>query len=224
MIGNRGKRLSQYLGDYVVFDLETTGVRQGVDRIVEISAIRVRSHHPAGEYTTLADPEMHIPKAATAVNGITDEMVEGAPKMADAVQGFLDFIGNDILVGHNIHTFDLNFICQAAMETLGAELKNDYVDTLYLSRRLLPQLSHHRLSDVSEYFGISTAGAHRALADCTMNQKCYEELGKLLEETRKTQPDVLCPLCGAEMVKRKGKYGEFYGCSNFPGCRGTRKL
>ena len=110
MIGNRGKRLSQYLGDYVVFDLETTGVRQGVDRIVEISAIRVRSHQPAGEYTTLADPEMHIPKAATAVNGITDEMVEGAPKMADAVQGFLDFIGNDILVGHNIHTFDLNFI------------------------------------------------------------------------------------------------------------------
>ena len=56
MIGNRGKRLSQYLGDYVVFDLETTGVRQGVDRIVEISAIRVRSHQPAGEYTTLADP------------------------------------------------------------------------------------------------------------------------------------------------------------------------
>lgn len=78
MIGNRGKRLSQYLGDYVVFDLETTGIRQGLDRIVEISAIRVRSHQPAGHYTTLADPEMHIPKAATAVNGITDEMVKGA--------------------------------------------------------------------------------------------------------------------------------------------------
>ena len=89
---------------------------------------------------------------------------------------------------------------------------------------LLPQLSHHRLSDVSEHFGISTAGAHRALADCTMNQKCYEELGKMLEETRKVQPEVLCPKCGAEMVKRKGKYGEFYGCSNYPTCRGTRKL
>lgn len=224
MIRNRGTRLSQYLGDYVVFDLETTGIRQGLDRIVEISAIRVRSHKPAGQYTTLVDPEMHIPKAATAVNGITDEMVKDAPKMAEAVQGFLDFIGDDILVGHNIHTFDLNFICEAAMETLGAELKNDYIDTLYLSRKYLPQLSHHRLSDVSGYFGISTAGAHRALNDCIMNQKCYEELGKLLQETRKTQPDILCPLCGAEMVKRKGKYGEFYGCSNFPGCRGTRKL
>lgn len=223
MVRNRGKRLSQYVADYVVFDLETTGVRPGFDKIIEISAVKVRGHKPADQYATLVDPKMHIPGAATAVNGITDEMVKGAPGIAESVQGFLDFIGDDILVGHNIHTFDLNFICDAAMEALGVAVGNDYIDTLYLARKCLPQLPHHRLSDVSEYFHISTAGAHRALNDCIMNQGCYEGLGKMLEEARKTQPEILCPQCGAEMVRRKGKYGEFYGCSNYPGCRGTRK-
>lgn len=223
MIRNRGKRLSQYVGDYVVFDLETTGIRPGFDKIIEISAVKVRSHKAADQYSTLVDPQMHIPEAATAVNGITDEMVKGAPRIEEAVQDFLRFIGDDILVGHNIHTFDMNFICDAAMKVLGTEIANDYIDTLYLSRKCLPQLSHHRLSDISEYFHISTAGAHRALNDCIMNQECYERLGELLQKNKMNQPEIRCPQCGAEMVRRRGKYGEFYGCSNFPGCRGIRK-
>ena len=151
-------------------------------------------------------------------------MVNGAPSTEEAIRGFLNFIGDDILVGHNIHTFDMNFICDAAMKAFGAEIANDYIDTLYLSRKCLPQLSHHRLADVSEYFHISTAGAHRALNDCIMNQECYERLGKLLQESKKSQLEILCPQCGAEMVRRRGKYGEFYGCSNYPACRGTRKV
>lgn len=224
MVRNKGRRLSRYVADYVVFDLETTGIRQNLDRIIEISAVKVRGHKVTEQYTTLVDPQMHIPRAATAVNGITDEMVKDAPQTEEAVLGFLDFVGNDILVGHNIHTFDTNFIYDAAMEICGAEVGNDYIDTLYLARKCLPQLSHHKLSDVSEHFHISTAGAHRALNDCIMNQKCYEELGKIWEKTMQAQPDIRCPQCGAEMIKRKGKYGEFYGCSDFPRCRGTRKL
>lgn len=223
MTGNRGNRLNQYLENYVVFDLETTGIRQGFDKIIEISAVRVRNHKVADQYSTLVNPQMHIPGAATAVNGITDEMVNDAPGTEVAVRGFMDFIGDDVLVGHNIHTFDMNFICDAAMKAFGTEIANDYIDTLYLSRKCLPQLPHHRLADVSEYFHISTAGAHRALNDCIMNQECYERLGKLLLKIQKIQPEILCPQCGAEMVKRRGKYGEFYGCSNYPACRGTRK-
>ena len=108
MTGNRGKRLNRYVEDYVVFDLETTGVRPGLDRIIEISALKVRGHQVEDQYTTLVNPEMRIPRAATAVNGITDEMVKDAPEMEEAVRGFLDFVGNDILVGHNIHTFDID--------------------------------------------------------------------------------------------------------------------
>lgn len=223
MMRNKGRRLSRYVKDYIVFDLETTGINSNTDEIIEISAIRVRSHEPVEEYSTLVNPERYIPAAATAVNHITDEMVKDAPKLEEALTGFLAFIGNDILVGHNIHQFDMNFIYQGARR-LDMEVENDYIDTLSVARQCLPQLSHHRLSDVSEYFGISTAGAHRALNDCSMNQKCYEALGKILQEKRKTQPEILCPKCGSEMIKRSGKYGEFYGCSNFPGCRGTRKI
>lgn len=222
--GNKGKRLNQYISDYVVFDLETTGVRPDADEIIEISAIQVRGHKAVNEFSTLVNPGIHIPSAASRVNHITDDMVEEAPKLAQALEGFLEFAGNDILVGHNIHSFDLNFIYRGAMRILGAAVENDYIDTLYMARQCLPKLSHHKLSDVAAYFHISTAGAHRALNDCVMNQKCYEELGKILEQRRKTNPEIICPKCGSEMVKRSGKFGEFYGCGDFPRCRGTRKI
>ena len=224
MTENRGKRLNQYISDYVVFDLETTGVRPDFDEIIEISGIRVREHKVVEEFSTLVNPGMHIPSAASKVNHITDDMVAEAPEIAKVLGEFLEFVGSDILVGHNIHTFDLNFICRAAMRIFGVEVGNDYIDTLYMARKCLPQLSHHKLSDVADYFHISTAVAHRELADCAMNQKCYEELGKILKQIQKTQPQIRCPKCGAEMVKRKGMYGEFYGCSDFPRCRGTRKV
>lgn len=228
MKNTRGKRLNQYIGDYVVFDLETTGIRQNLDEIIEISAIQVRNHQVSGEYTTLVKPDMHIPAAATAVNNITDEMVADAPRLSEAMESFLNFIGDDILVGHNIHSFDMNFIHRASLMLYEAEIRNNYIDTLYMARKCLPQLSHHRLSDLAEHFHISTLGAHRALNDCRMNQKCYEEMGKILSKKanagNNSQTEITCPQCGAPMIRRKGKYGEFYGCSSFPGCRGTRRI
>ena len=110
------------------------------------------------------------------------------------------------------------------MQLFGKEIRNSYIDTLFMARTCLPQLPHHRLSDVSEYFGIETKGAHRALQDCVMNQKCYEALGKLLKSHPSDAGTVTCPRCGADMVKRKGMYGEFYGCTDFPNCRGTRNI
>ena len=120
---NKGRRLNDYLKDYVVFDLETTGINQNVDKIVEISAVKVCGHEIVGEYSTLVNPCMHIPAAATAVNGITDEMVADAPGIKEAVEGFVAFIGDSVLVGHNIHTFDTNFIYDAVWEEMGKELK-----------------------------------------------------------------------------------------------------
>ena len=148
-----------------------------------------------------------------------------------------------MLVGHNIHTFDMNFAYDAVWLAWGKELDNDYIDTLYMARRCLPQLAHHRLTDVSEYFHINTDGAHRALNDCLMNQKCYEELGIIWKEKEKMAAsarkgggkandavkgkadegeDLECPRCGGILCLRKGKFGAFYGCVNFPACRYTR--
>lgn len=240
-IRNKGKRLNGYRKNYVVFDLETTGINQNYDVIIEISAVKVREGEIAGEYSTLVNPGRHIPAGATAVNGITDEMVKNAPDIKVAMAGFLDFIGNSVLVGHNIHTFDMNFAYDAAWQALGKELCNDYIDTLYMARSCLPQLAHHRLTDVSEYFQINTEGAHRALNDCIMNQKCFEELGVIWREKEKKAAaagngtgksggkgnaegdgGLECPRCGGTLCLRKGKFGAFYGCVNFPACRYTR--
>lgn len=218
-----GKKLNNYQPDYCVFDLETTGISTAADQVVEISAVKVRGGQVVGEFTTLVNPMMPIPAAASSVNGITDDMVVDAPIFKDALRDFLEFVGDDVLVGHNIHNFDMKFINRDANAYWGKMVGNDYIDTLQLSRMAIPGLAHYRLVDLAEHFHISSEGAHRALNDCMMNQQVFEEIGKALAanaDAVKNAP--VCPTCGSMLVFRKGRYGEFWGCSGFPTCRYTR--
>ncbi|MCI8515505.1 MAG: DNA polymerase III subunit epsilon [Hungatella sp.] len=221
----RGTRLSGYRPDYVVFDLETTGLSPITDGIIEISAVKVKGGKVTDRFSTLVNPGRRIPAAATRVNGITDEMVKDAPGLREALDRFLAFIEDQVLVGHNIHSFDMGFLNHAMEELYQKSLSNDYIDTLYMARSCLKELSHHRLVDLAAHFDISTEGAHRALNDCIMNQKCYEKMGKIME-TVNSRPGSgeTCPRCGAELVKRNGKFGQFYGCSSFPNCRYTKNI
>lgn len=216
----RGRRFAKYVPDYVVFDLETTGISVTRDDIIEISAVKVRGGEVVDSFSTLVNPGRTIPYGATTVNGITDDMVAEAPRIEQALSGFLTFAGNDILVGHNIHSFDMKFVYNAAASLWDLCVDNDYIDTLYMSRSCLPQLPHHRLVDIAAYFNISTEGAHRALNDCVMNQKCFEALGKI-QQTLEVQ---VCPKCGGELQRRKGRFGEFFGCCNYPVCRYTKNI
>ena len=218
-------RLNLYAKDYVVFDLETTGLSPEKDEIIEISGIKVREREVDSEFSTLVNPGRPIPYSATNINGITDEMVENAPVLKDALKHFLDFAGDDILVGHNIHSFDMRFLYAGVRRELNRTIDNDYVDTLYLARNILP-LTRFRLTDIASYFCLETKGAHRALQDCTMNQQCYEKMRELWEkqagESAVAQSDILCPKCGSQLMKRKGRFGDFWGCSSYPRCRYTR--
>ena len=214
-----GRRLNQYAKDYVVFDLETTGISVEEDSIIEISAIKVKDNKPVEEFTTLVNPGTHIPIGATNINGITDEMVKDSPTLMEVLPDFLSFIEGEILVGHNIQSFDLKFIYRGA-ELLEKDVPNDYVDTLFMARECLSMLKRHRLVDISAYFQIDIKGAHRALNDCVMNQRCYEEMGKL----SKDKTVEICPKCGGELRRRSGKFGDFYGCMNYPNCRFTRNV
>lgn len=243
----RGKRRAEYIDDYVVFDLETTGLSPLTDKIIELSGLKVKAGKVVETFSTLVNPGRPIPYGATAINGITDDMVKDSPSIHQVLGKFLDFVGDFVLVGHNIHTFDMKFIYIAAEEGLGRAVANDYIDTLYLARKCLPELSHHRLVDLASHFKFSTQGAHRALADCQMNQKCYEAMAKL-EKAKTPQQEknfrqgnslrqenvfrqektlsskLICPRCNGELIKREGRYGSFYGCSNFPSCRYTKNI
>lgn len=221
-MGKHGEKLLSYLPDYVVFDLETTGTSCRSDQVVEISAIRVADNQAVEEFSSLVNPGCSIPYYATQVNGITDDMVADAPAFEPVLEDFLSFVGELPLVGHNIHTFDMNFIYRDCERFFGTLPGNDYVDTLALSRICLPGLRHHRLTDLAEYYGIETEGAHRALNDCRMNQQVYEFLGKHL--TEHPLEFGKCPKCGNTLVKRQGKYGPFWGCSSYPVCRYTENI
>lgn len=216
-------RLSGYRPDYVVFDLETTGLSPITDTIIEISAVKVKKGIIQDQFSTLVNPNRPIPYAATHVNGITDKMVADAPVLKDALERFLRFIGDEVLVGHNIHSFDMKFLNCAMQEFYQKDMDNDYIDTLYMARRCVKELSRHRLIDLAAHFHISTEGAHRALNDCVMNQKCYEEMGKRMKAAEsQTDEEELCPRCGGQLIERNGRFGPFYGCGNYPRCRYTR--
>lgn len=215
-----GRRLVKYVPDYVVFDLETTGTSWKSDSIIEISAVKAKRGKVTGTFSTLVNPLRPIPYYATAVNGITDKMVADAPLLEEALTGFLEFIGDSVLVGHNIQSFDLKFIYRVAETLFQKNVGNDYIDTLYMARSCLPQLSHHKLTDLAQYFKVDASGAHRALNDCMMNLKCYECMAKL---QKGAEPE-LCPSCGGELRRRSGRFGEFLGCGNFPKCRYTRNM
>ncbi len=219
-------KLNSYLKDYTVFDLETTGLDPEKDEIIEISGIQVRSGQMTGRFSTLVNPGRPIPPDAARINGITDEMVREAPALKTALQDFLAFVGNDRLVGHNIHSFDLKFLSAGALRELHRHINNDYVDTLYLARNLLP-LSRFRLTDVASYFHLETAGAHRALNDCMINWQCYEEMRKLWEKQAgagDAGEAAACPRCGSPLLRHRGRFGDFWGCSGFPHCRYTKNM
>lgn len=218
MIGaNRGKQLRDYVSSYVVFDLETTGTSPRTEAIIEISAVKVVDGNVVDTFSTLVNPMKPISPGATAVNGITDDMVKDEPTLDVVIPQFNEFIGDAILVGHNIHCFDMKFIWKASEELFGQTISNDYIDTLPMSRKRLPQLAHHRLVDIAAYYDIDTAGAHRALQDCIMNQLCFE----YMQDEPELTPSKKCPNCASELLLRNGRYGKFWGCTNFPVCRYT---
>ena len=190
MLGNKlGEHKTIYVPDYVVFDLETTGISAARDQVVEISAVKVEGGLVTGEFSTLVNPQVPIPYGASQVNGITDDMVAGSPVFRQALAEFLAFAGDMVLVGHNIQAFDMKFLYRDARKFWNQIPGNDYIDTLHFARKVLPKLRHHRLVDLAAYYGIDTSGAHRALKDCRMNQRVFELLARDLEE-RNNPPQI----------------------------------
>ena len=215
--------LVDYCSDYIMFDLETTGLSTDDDAIVEISAVKVTDGEVVDEFSTLVNPGIHIPYVASSVNGITDDMVKDAPDVEQALREFITFIGDSILAGHNIRDFDLKFIQRDAVRFFGKPLSNDYVDTLIVARRYLPELKSRSLESLAYHYDISYDGAHRALADCYINKQVYDRLANEIANPSEAAKNVpFCPRCGNLLRKKNGKYGEFWGCRSYPECRFTK--
>lgn len=171
-IRDKGCSLGVFPDNCCVIDIETTGLNSKADAIIELGAIRVRDRKITETFSTLIRPPFDIPSEISQLTGISDEMVENAPELEDVLDDFLAFTGDDILVAHNAN-FDINFIYDNVTTITGDSFNNDFVDTLRIARKVLPALRHHRLSDLTRYYGIERNTAHRALADC---EQTYELL------------------------------------------------
>jgi len=169
---SKGKSLLAFPNKYTVIDIETTGLDPHFDSIIEIGALRIENGSITDSYSSLIKPDHKIDEFITELTGITNEMLESAPKINKVLPALKAFIGDSILIGHNVN-FDINFLYDEFENILNESLVNDYVDTMRLSRRILPELKHHRLVDIADYYKIDTSGMHRAINDCKIVNECY---------------------------------------------------
>jgi len=150
----------------IYFDTETTGVRFDKDRIIEIAGFDPVLNRT---FSQLVNPKCPIPKEATAIHGITDEMVKDAPTFKEAGQQFIDFCEGDIvIVAHNYDAFDALFLKEECKRHQLPLPSWPSVDTLKWARKYRPDLPRHALQFLRQIFGISENNAHRALDDVVM--------------------------------------------------------
>ncbi|MDD4503870.1 MAG: PolC-type DNA polymerase III [Clostridiaceae bacterium] len=149
--------------EFIVFDIETTGLSAIKDRITEIGAVKIKQGRLVDRFSELINPSIPIPDNITKLTGITNAMVRDKETIKDILPKFLEFVGNSPVIAHNA-SFDCGFIRTKAKE-LGLDVNNTIVDTLQLSRILLPDLKRHKLNLVCEYLGISLKNHHRAADD-----------------------------------------------------------
>lgn len=154
------------LGPFTVFDVETTGMSPSRDRIVEISAVRIETNNSRSEYSTLVNPLIPIPKHATKVHSITDDMVNSAPHFGIVGKQFTEFVAGSTLVAHNAR-FDLGFLQESLNREMLPLWEGNTMDTLPLVKQAFPQLDTYKLQSLREQFNLSddVGPAHRAYAD-----------------------------------------------------------
>jgi DNA polymerase-3 subunit epsilon len=162
---------------FIAFDLETTGTVPGVDRIVEIGAVKFNNGIVESVFSTLVDPQKSIPPGASAVNGITDDMVTGKPLIEHLLGDFAEFCEDLPMVAHNA-PFDSQFLTADIKRHEAMAPRGVIVDTLPISRKVFPGLANYKLGTLVQHLKIPSAGFHRAEEDATYCGHVFLELVK----------------------------------------------
>ncbi len=165
---------------FVALDLETTGLSAATDRIVEIAAVRfLETGEELDRYQTLVNPERPVSPGAYAVHRLSDDVLAQAPLAREVLPAFLAFLGDadsSALIAHNA-SFDAGFLGSELIRAGLSIPMHPFFDTLALARGKLPMLASHRLEFLANHFGLSAAGAHRAMADSLLVKEIWLRLG-----------------------------------------------
>ena len=161
-------------GAYVFVDVETTGVSAARGKVIEVAAIRVEDNQVVKEFSTLINPEMPISYQITQITGITDGDVADAPTFREIADELLSVLDGAVLVAHNVR-FDYSFLKQE-FRRIDKQFSPKQVCTVKLSRRLYPELSRHRLSDLIARHGFSFESRHRAYDDAMVLVQFWKKM------------------------------------------------
>lgn len=190
-------------GDFIVFDLETTGLKPATEKITEIAAVLVREGEIKDSFQTYVNPHKPIPPEITELTGISDETVADAPDLPEALDKFFAFMGDRVLVAHNAG-FDLSFL-KAACKKLDIEREFTYIDTLEMSRIMLPHLSRFKLNILAKELQVGPFEHHRASEDAAVLGRIWVKLlDKLKHEQHASKISDINPLLAGLRAKEGG--------------------
>lgn len=208
--------------EFVVFDLETTGLNPVKNETIEIGAVKIKDGEIIDEFSSLIKPKNKIPKKITEITGIDDSMVRDSKRFDQVFNDFVEFIKDAPLVAHNID-FDFSFIREALDQYINAK-DVTLIDTLTLSRAVLPKLKNHKLANLVEYFDIDLTDHHRALDDSKATAELFTKLIKEDEQVQLTNINEINELTKNIDWKKQRPYHALVLAKNQAGLKDIYKL
>lgn len=218
-----GSKEVSFDDEMIAFDIETTGLSNRTCKIIEIGAVKIKNGEVLDEMDIFVDPECHIPEAITELTSITDEMVAGAPKEKEAVEKFLAFAGDRLLIAHNAN-FDVGFI-RVACERNGIPFEPTYLDTVALSKFVNPELKNHKLDTIVSYYKLDDFHHHRASDDARALAGIFNEMkNRLAQEGVDTFPRMMEAMSERTDPKKLRPYHIILFAKNLAGLKNLYKL
>lgn len=166
--------------EIVVLDFETTGMQADFCRVIEVGAVLVREDEIVDTFSELMNPGQRIPGFIQQLTGISNAMIAGKPSPEEVMVSLAEFVGDRPILAHNA-SFDKRFYI-AEMNRANIDVSNQFMCSLMLARRLVPDSPNHKLGTLVDYFDVRTAdfNAHRALDDATATARVWMKLRETL--------------------------------------------
>ncbi len=168
--------------EFVVFDIETTGLNSRDDDIIEIGAVKIKNRRVIDSFSTFVQVDRKLPAKIIELTSITDDMLMGQPEIKTALSNFISFVGEKgILIAHNAK-FDVSFIKDKMQKNFNIEYDPPVIDTLELSKALMKDVKNHKLNTLTKKLGIKLENHHRAVDDASATGQLFINLMNMLSD------------------------------------------